>query len=111
MACFTLNPGHSHMPPVREENVFWHPVKGYPWDLSVFLSVLLDFGLFSTLSDGFFMAFPTDLDLWRASKGLLSHVLVACTAFHSLLLVGFMVKLDGLLHPSPHHRGKKEDHD
>jgi hypothetical protein len=60
-----------------EENVPWTPVEWHPWDLFLLLSVLLDFGLFWTFSDGFFMTFQTYLNAWRASKGSFSYVLVA----------------------------------
>jgi hypothetical protein len=55
------------------------------------------------------MASQTYFNLRKARKGLLLHELVARGTFQALLLMGLMVKLNGLLHPSPHDRGKKED--
>jgi hypothetical protein len=61
------------------------------------------------LSDGFFMASQADFNLRKARKGLLFHVLMTRDTLHALVLMGLMVKLDGLLHPSSHDRGEKED--
>jgi hypothetical protein len=65
--------------------------------------------LLPALGDGFFVAPQAYLDLRKAREDLFLHVLVTRDTFYALLLMGIMVKLDGLLHPSPHDRGKEED--
>ena len=110
MTRFALHPGLNHMPSVTEEDMIWHLVKRHPWDLFALLSVLLDFAFFWTFGDGLFMASQTYFNLRKARKGLFLHILVARDTLHALFLMGLMVKLDGLLHPSPHDRVKRKDH-
>jgi hypothetical protein len=94
---------------MREEDMVGLIVKAYPLYGSPLLAELAELLLLWAISDGFFMASQAYFNLRKARKGLLLHELVARGTFQALLLMGLMVKLNGLLHPSPHDRGKKED--
>lgn len=107
MACIAWNLVDDHMHPVSEENVIGHLVKPAPLDLMVRFGELPDFILFWVFRYRLFMAFHTYLNLRNPREGPFSNILVARHTFQTLLLMGLMVKLNGLLHPSSRDRGEK----
>jgi hypothetical protein len=109
MADPTIDPAQFNVPSVGEEDMIGLIVKAYPFYGNPFLLGNPNLLLLGAIRDGLFMAFQTYFYLRKARKGLFFHVLVACDTFQTLLLMRLMVKLDGLLHPPPHDRSKKED--
>jgi hypothetical protein len=85
-----------HMTPMREEDMIWLLVKALPGDRLSFLLKLSDLLLFLAFCNGLFVTLQTRGYVRHSGEGLLIKIGMASDAFHSLLLMFFVIKRNGL---------------